>query len=167
MLRIAKSLLTIVAVATIAAGATSAAWTDSVTVTDNSFTTGFMDITVAPASMLYTAANIYPGWDEDQSIVVTNSGSVPLNYNIAIAQTAGDADLFPSPDFLLTIGTTLGGSELYSGTVSGFAGLSSVRNLAPAANETLYFNVSLSGAAGNGLQNKAATFSITFNATQP
>ena len=46
MLRIAKSLLTILAVAAIAAGSTSAYFSDSATITGNTFSTGILDIRV-------------------------------------------------------------------------------------------------------------------------
>lgn len=167
MLKITKSLVTILAVATIAVGATSAAWTDSATVADNAFTTGYMDITTAPSSALFTATYIYPGWSEEQVLNVINSGTVPLNYDIAASKAAGDDALYTSEYFLLKIGTVSGGSSVYNGTVSGLSGLAGVRNLIAGANENLYFTVSLASGAGNGLQNKTATVNFTFTATQP
>jgi len=167
MVRIAKSLITILAVALIAVGATSAAWTDSATVENNVFTAGYMDITTAPATALFTAPNIYPGWSEEQQLVVQNSGTVPLNYDIAASKAAGDDVLYNSTDFLLKIGTASGLGDVYDGTVSGLTGLASVRNLAAGSSETLYFTVSLAGGAGNGLQKTTATVNFTFSATQP
>ena len=167
MLRIAKSLLTIVAVAAIATSATSAGWTDSTTVPDNSFTTGFMDISTLPTSALFTATNIYPGWSEEQVLTVINSGSVPLNYDIVASQSAGDAALYTSDKFLLKIGTISGGNDVYDGTVSGLIGLLSVRNLAAGNSENLYVTVSLDSGAGNGLQSLSAVVLLTLNATQP
>ncbi len=167
MLRIAKSLLTIVVVAAIAAGVTSAAWTDSTTVPDNTFTTGYMDISTSPTSALFTASNIYPGWSEEQVLTVINSGTVPLNYDMAASMSAGDAALYGSPDFEVIIGTISGGSDVYSGTVAGLLGLLSVRNLAAGASEDLYVTVSLDSGAGNGLQSLSTTVLLTLNATQP
>jgi len=165
MLRIAKSLLTIASVAAIATGATSAAWTDSTTVPNNVFSTGVMNIDTAPTTTVFTAPNIYPGWSEEQTIDVQNNGSVQLNYTAVASQTAGNAELYTAPEFLLKIGTISGGNDVYDGTVSGLAFAN--RLLLSGASEMLYFTVSLDGSADNSLQGKTATVTFTFNATQP
>lgn len=167
MLKIAKSLIVIVAVASLAVGATSAAWTDSTVVAGNSFTTGYMDITTSPASALFTATNMYPGWSETQTLTVNNSGTVPLNYDIAASMSSGDAALYGASAFKLKIGTTSGAGDVYDGTVSGLTGLSLVRNIVAAGNEVLYFTVSLDSSAGNALQSLSTVVAFTFNATQP
>ena len=166
MKRIARSLLIIAAVAALAVGATSAVWTDSATVPDNAFTTGTLDISTDPTSAMFTADDIYPGWSETQSLIVSNDGTIPLKYDIAASKSAGDDALYTSSKFLLKIGTTSGAGDIYNGTVSGLSNLSSMRTLAASANETIYFTVSLDSTAGNDLQNLSATVTFTFSATQ-
>lgn len=62
-MKIIKSLITIVAVATIAAGATSAYFSDSATITDNTFTAGTLEIRVngQPSVMGATFSPTVPG----------------------------------------------------------------------------------------------------------
>lgn len=166
MVNILKSFFMIVAVATIASGATSAAWTDSATVGGNVFSTGYIDITTARPNAFFLASGLYPGWSEERSLVVINNGTIDFEYDIAVAMTAGDAVLYNSSDFVLKIGTTSGGDDLYSGPVSDFDGLDSVRELSAKSSEGLFFNVSLLDGAGNGLQSKTATISFNFIADQ-
>lgn len=165
-MKILKSLVIVLAMAAMVAGATSSAWTDQQVVGANTFATGELDISTTPASALFTATDIYPGWSETNSIVVANNGTVPLNYQVTANLDSGNAILWDSADFLLNIGTTAGAGDIYSGLVKN-ASFDSVRNLAPSANETIYFTVSLGVDAGNGLQNKSVTVNFVFDATQP
>lgn len=84
MLRVAKSLLTIVAVAAIAVGATGAYYSDSETSTGNSITAGTLDLQVGgqddPNVANITLTNVKPSapWTTQlgQGFTLTNVGSV-------------------------------------------------------------------------------------------
>lgn len=167
MQKITKSILVIVFVAVLAVGATSAAWSDTEVNPNNYFETGTLNLTINPTTAMFNATGIYPGWSQTQQLAVTNAGTVPLNYDIVASNSAGDATLYNSAAFKLDIGTTSGGTDVYSGTVAGLTTLGSVRALASGASETLYFTVKLDATAPNGLQGTNTTVDFTFNATQP
>ncbi|MEI8061388.1 MAG: TasA family protein [Candidatus Berkelbacteria bacterium] len=93
MLRIVKSLLTIVAVATIATGATGAYFTDSKSIAGNSFTTGRLAITDNTPSYYHVAfTDLKPGDTITKSVVLTNTGSLPIDYLTANKINVVDAD---------------------------------------------------------------------------
>ncbi len=167
MQRITKSILVIIFVASLAIGATGAAWSSTEVNPNNYFETGELTLTIDPTTAMFNATGIYPSWSETKQLIVNNVGSVEFNYDIVASKSAGDDLLYNSADFLLDIGTTAGGHEVYEGTVSGLTTLGSARNLLASTSETLYFTVKLDASAPNGLQNKSATVDFTFTATQP
>jgi hypothetical protein len=84
MLRIAKSLITVIAVAAIAVGATGAIFTDTVTSHGNSVTSGTLTLTVNGThspSAVFSATNMHPlgisGWGS-ASDAAPNAGGVAL-----------------------------------------------------------------------------------------
>lgn len=82
MLKIAKSLLTIVAVAAIAVGATGATFTDQVTSSGNSITSGTLSLTVNGShtgSVVFTAANMSPGGPGGWATAVGAGGAALMN----------------------------------------------------------------------------------------
>ena len=93
MIRIAKSLVTILAVAVIAVGATGAYFSDTETSTGNTFTSGTLDLNVDGGNtnvVKFTAANLRPGNQPKGSWTLANVGSVNgyLDLeNIAITDT--------------------------------------------------------------------------------
>lgn len=93
MLKIAKSLLTIVAVAAIAVGSTGAYFSDSETVSGNTFTAGTLDLTVqGPSSAIWAMGTMAPGQSTGvQTLTVRNSGTVSghLALNIIFANADG------------------------------------------------------------------------------
>jgi len=79
MIRIAKSLVTILAVAVIAVGATGAYFSDTETSTGNTFTSGTLDLNVDGGNtnvVKFTAANLRPGNQPKGSWTLANVGSV-------------------------------------------------------------------------------------------
>lgn len=100
MLRIVKSLLTIVAVAAIATGATGAYFSSTVSSPDNVFTAGTMSINVngqtptASAVFTTTTANLAPGdIIPQQEFVVNNTGSLTGNHLDLEVTLTGDVAL--------------------------------------------------------------------------
>ncbi|MEI6144138.1 MAG: TasA family protein [Candidatus Berkelbacteria bacterium] len=93
MLRIAKGLLTIIAVATIAVGATGAYFSDSKTVSGNTFTAGTLALTVGtPSSAVWTMPTMAPGQSTGvQTLTVTNTGSLKGHLSLNIAFLPADS----------------------------------------------------------------------------
>jgi len=168
MLKIAKSFFVILVVAVIAVSATSAAWTDSEVNSGNYFETGTLDLTIDPATAVFNATGIYPGWSETQSIEVANSGSVDFDYNVAASLSSGsDSTLYDDDTFLLVV-TNDFGNTLYSGTVHDFAGFTAGdRSLTAGSSENLNFTISLDASAGNELQGLNSSVDFTFTADMP
>lgn len=168
---------------------TGAIFTDTASVGSNGLTAGTIDITTSPVSALLTAATLAPGDLIQNSLTLTNAGSLQLRY--AIQRSATNADLLGLRDVLrLRIGlrggascdfpyyTTAGAtttltddSQLYEGlglpgtatnTVGDVAqgNQAGDRVLAAAASEVLCFSVVLPLSTGNLLQ--AATSTATF-----
>lgn len=152
----------------------------------NTFTTGTVDISTAPASALVTFSNMAPGDTVTNSLTATNSGTLPLRY--AISSTATNADAKALNDQLVptvktvdatTPGTpcdNFDGTQLYTGDLDSSAGKiigdnvqgaqAGDRTLAAAANEILCFSVNLPLATANAFQNATTTATFTFDAEQ-
>lgn len=98
MLRIAKSFLTIIAVAAIATGATGAYFSSTVNSPGNTFTTGAMAINVngqsPTASAVFNATNLAPGQViPQQTFVVNNTGTLTGNHLDLEVALSGDTAL--------------------------------------------------------------------------
>lgn len=114
---------------------------------------------------IFNLSDFNAGDSITKQLFMHNGGTLPLSYNGSIVKTDGDDNLFNS--FLLKIGTTNGGSELYDGTMSGFASFAGgARSLIPSSGENLYFTVSLPGDAGEAVQNKTLSVNFVFSAVQ-
>jgi hypothetical protein len=158
-----------------------AVFTDSQAVDGNDFTTGTIDISVAPASALLSAGAMMPGDTVNGSAVVTNAGTAQLRYSITGIATNPDAKGLASQltVTIRTLGTSCAmfdGTQLYSGVV-GYAttnlvgdptqgGQAGDRTLNAAANETLCFRATLPLGTGNTYQGATTTMTFTFDAEQ-
>jgi hypothetical protein len=158
-----------------------AIFTDTQQVTGNTFTTGTIDISVAPATALLSATTMMPGDTVNGSAVVTNAGTAQLRYSITgIATDADGKHLYQVLTITIrTLGTncaTFDGTQLFSGTV-GIATTNLVgdptqggqvgdRTLNASANETLCFRATLPLGTGNGYQGATTTMTFTFDAEQ-
>jgi hypothetical protein len=158
--------------------------TDSRTIGANQFTAGTIDISVAPASTLVTAAGLMPGDTVTAPITVTNSASQALRY--AIVATTTENTLAAQLDLTVKTGVTACTSGGFTstgtilsgpadlGTTTGLAVLGSTatgaqagdRPLAGAANETLCLQVSLPATTSNAYQGLSTTATLTFAAEQ-
>jgi spore coat-associated protein N len=180
--------LTIVAglLAAFASGG-SALFTSSASVDANTFTAGTVIISTNPTASLVSFGNMAPGDQVTAPIVVRNDGTLDLRYAITSTATNADGKSMMS-QLALTIksgvttcdnasyaadGTVLygpaamgsvAGINVVGDPASGFQG--GERSLAPAANETLCFHVSLPNGSSNGYQAAATTATFTFNAEQ-
>jgi hypothetical protein len=161
-----------------------AVFTDSQAVAGNVFTTGTIDISVAPATAVLTATTMMPGDTVNGSALVTNGGTAQLRYSITGIATNADAKGLAS-QITITIrqlGTSCAafdGTQLYSGVVGyattnlvgnpaqgGQAG-DRVLNPAPATNnETLCMRATLPLGTGNTYQGASTTMTFTFDAEQ-
>lgn len=158
-----------------------ALFTDSQSVGGNTFTTGTVDISVAPALAVVTAPAMAPGDQVTAPLTVTNNGTLDLRY--AVESTTTENVL--AAELVLTIKSgvatcnnaswTLTGAVLYSGQLGSTAGIAIMgdntagaqagdRALAPGANEVLCVNVSLPLAAV--AQGVTTTATLTFDAEQ-
>ena len=168
------------------AGVTSlAVFTSSASVGGNTFTTGTVVISTAPASALVTFSNMAPGDTTTQSLVVTNGGTLSLRYAISSVATNTDAKGLKD-QLVLTIKTidvttpgvpcdNFDGTQLYTGDLDGTTGAlvgssaqgaqAGDRTLA-SGSETLCFRVNLPLATGNAFQNATTTATFTFDAEQ-
>lgn len=176
MLRIAKSLITIAAVAAIAVGATGAYFSDEVKISNNSITTGSIDINVDGVNdnshQSYVLSDMKPGYIKNSDFTVNNTGSNPANIYKTVNVTRNDANLAAVIDYHLSV------------VIPGVSG---------DWNQTLYdYNITLSGVndskvflgmlppdtsmnvtesykmedVGNAYQNQTLGFDITVDAEQ-
>ena len=158
-----------------------AVFTDSQAVDGNVFTTGTIDISVAPATAILTATTMMPGDTVNGSAVVTNAGTAQLRYSITGIATNPDTKGLASQltVTIKTLGTSCAawdGTQLYSGVV-GYAttnlvgdptqgGQAGDRTLNASANETLCMRATLPLATGNAYQGATTTMTFTFDAEQ-
>jgi spore coat-associated protein N len=173
------ALLLASSVATLGTAAFSLAiFTDSQAVGGNAFTTGTIDISVAPASAVLTAAAMMPGDTVSGSLVVTNAGTAQLRYAMTSSSTNADGKGLRDQLSLTikTLGTSCAafdGTSIYSGALSAAAfgdpaqgAQAGDRTLAAGVSSTLCFQASLALATGNGYQNATTTTTFTFDAEQ-
>jgi hypothetical protein len=161
----------------------SAVFTDTQDVTDNTFTTGEVDISVSPATAAIGMTGMVPGDQVTAPLTVTNAGTVELRY--AVTSTTTEDVLAAELDLTVKVGVTtctnagfvIDGTDVYpTGILGSVAGTPIFGNpaqgahtgdrvLAAAANEVLCFNVLLpaTATAGAGL---TTTATFTFDAEQ-
>jgi predicted ribosomally synthesized peptide with SipW-like signal peptide len=166
MHRILLSVATVGSTAALIGGATFAVFTASASNTDNVFTTGTVNLATAPATGIFNTGDtkLMPGDALTKSVDVTNGGSLAQTYGISAAYTTGSNDLYNALE--LKIGTTSGGSELFSGLLSAAPPFFTGRPLSSGATEKLYFTITLPLGSGDSVQNASATATFTFTAEQ-
>jgi hypothetical protein len=183
--KILLGLLGIGLLATLAGIASIAVFTDQEAAGGNLFTTGSVDLSIAPTSAIVTLSGMAPGDSITDDVVVTNAGTLQFRY--AVSSSATNADALALKDALtLTIKTIdvtgpgtpcddFDGTQLYTGDLDSTAGLligdpaqgddTGDRTLAASANETLCFRVSLASGA-TGPEGASTTATFTFDAEQ-
>lgn len=150
--------------ATLVAGGTTALFTAAASNTNNSFTAGTVKITLDKAANVakyFNVSNIAPGDSGSSPVVVTNTGSLELRYDIKSILTGDLAVAQGSDNNPMTV-------KIYSdAAMTKEINPTIKRVLAPNnGTETLYVKWQLPLGAGNGYQGKGATYSIEVNAEQ-
>ena len=173
---------------------TLAVFTDAPPSTNNTFTTGTLDLKLSDnnetdldsvsTSVTFTA--MAPGDTVTDRLVPNNTGSLALRYAVSASATNADSKGLKD-QLVLTIKTidvttpgtpcdNFDGTQLYTGDVDSPAGKlvgdnaqgaqAGDRTLAATASETLCFRVNLPLATGNTFQNATTTVTFTFDAEQ-
>jgi predicted ribosomally synthesized peptide with SipW-like signal peptide len=160
---------------------TFAYWTDDVTVKGTTFTAGTLDLQVNDLNSVaaYTALNLdkmVPGNSMAGTLVIKNNGNVPLKYTAAAVAVNADStkNLGGSLTAKVTSGGTTGSSPMITCTGATVAGsgttvngslISTGRQLAPGATETICVEVTLPANASNSLQGARTDVTFTFTGT--
>ena len=164
----------------------SAFFTSTVTVSNNTFTTGTLNLTASPTTAALTIGNMAPGDTVTAPITLTNAGSLNLYYAMTSNSTNPDSKAL-AQQMTLAIkasvttctksGFGLNGTVIYSGTLAnaGFGDpdfdvvgwpLPGDRSLTAAATEVLCFQATLPASTGNTYQGATTTTTFTFDAVQ-
>lgn len=160
---------------------TQAAWTDSVDVVGATFSTGSIDLKVdnLDAAVPFTTINLsgmVPGNSTAGVLTVKNAGTAPLKYTASSGVTNADGKGLGTALVVKVSGdgTTSGSTPAKTctgpalpGTGTTLAGglVSTGRQLAPGASETICVQVTLPASAPSALQSATTTATLTFNAT--
>lgn len=141
---------------------TSAAWTDTTRNDGNSWATGSVSLTDNDLGVaMFSVTGMVPGQIEENSITVTNESTVALDVRLYGANLV-NVDLL-APYLNLKVGTTLGGGEVYTGTLDAFATAHTsfatgtpVIDMAASGTQIYYFWVELDAATPTEFQTKTA-----------
>ena len=156
-----------------------AVFSDSKALGANTFSTGSVSITLAPATALVTFANMAPGDFIIAPLTLSNGGTLQHRYAMTTGTTNADGKSLGG-QLVLTVReyqapgcSAETGAVLYTGALSGGIIGSNVqgahagdRVLNAAANEQLCFKVQLPLATGNAFQTATTTATFTFDAEQ-
>lgn len=150
--KMAVSMTLIALLCVLIGGATFAWFTDTASNTNNTFSTGTLDL-VLGNEVDASLSNMAPGDSQTGSFTLTNSGSLDMWYRLTPTVTGdfftvGDEDVFT---------VKVGGADYTAG---------SWLQLAAGANVPVEFTVSLNTSAGNEYQDKTGTVSFKADAQQ-
>ncbi len=172
--RLAVSAAILLLITGFLASAVLAVFTDLTTSDGNTFTSGTVDLTVAPATAAITLSGMAPGDRIAKPIDVTNSGVLDLRYAVDSATT--DDVLASALELTVKSGVTdcsSSGFDLSGAVVYGPAPLGATTTLpilgdalAAGASEVLCLDVTLPFATGNASAGLATTATFTFHAEQ-
>lgn len=105
MIRIAKSLLIIVAVAVVAVGATGALFSDTEYVAGNTFAAGTLDLQVGstnPTTWVFGAGNMAPGANVNSDTTIANIGTIDGDASITFHVNNSDEGVNPPAETEIT-----------------------------------------------------------------
>jgi spore coat-associated protein N len=150
-----------------------ALFTDTAT-SAGSFTSGTVDITVAPTTALFNVGNMAPGDVVYAPLTVSNAGSLELRYDMSTTTTNVDGKglggQLTAEVRKVTAACTSVTFLASLNTVASSAALSSLAStdyvMAPGASEVHCYKVTLPLLSGNAFQNASTTATFTFNAEQ-
>ena len=179
-----RAALSLGVVMAVGATGTFAYWTDSVTVSGTTFTAGTIDLQVNGANSFsgYTSlslASMVPGNTVAGTLVIKNNGTAPMKYTATSTTTSASATLSGAMAVTVTGastvtgsspsstcgGTTLPGAATTLGGSGGAALLSTGRQLAAGASETICIQVGLPSTAASSLQGATSDVTFTFTGT--
>lgn len=128
---------------------TFAYFTSQATSGSNSFTAGTLVVEAGAIAVTNTCdiGNIYPGYTDDGSFTVTNSGSLPMKVKIT-PNISGDLFAGSNPA-IIALSNYLEGEELAAG-----------------ASKVFTFDFDFPAAAGNEYQGATGSVNFTVDATQ-
>ena len=145
----------------------------------NTFSTGSIIITDAPATALVTFANMAPGDSIIAPITITNGGTLQQRYAVSTSATNADGKNLASQLQLTVRQYAAPGCSAESGAIlyNGALGIAAIGSNAQGAqagdrvldagtNEQLCFKVALPLATGNAFQSSTTTATFTFDAEQ-
>ncbi|MEW6727394.1 MAG: SipW-dependent-type signal peptide-containing protein [Bacillota bacterium] len=144
----------------LAAGGTLAWFTATASNDDNVFTSGTLIIGASNAGANTGTMNFMgePGKSTSYTVTVKNLGSLPFWYKVSAALEGGDSDLYDALVVSIDGGPEMPLPSLTDHVLN--------LNLASGAQEDKTFTIKLPTSAGNNLQGKSATISLTFHAEQ-
>ncbi|WP_409275037.1 TasA family protein [Neobacillus sp. SCS-31] len=150
-------------------GSTFALFTSSASNTNNTVTAGTLDISLdkedPTGGAYFNVMNMAPGDSEIKPVVVSNEGSLPLDYTMSLS-IEGDLGTIDSNSLKITAYLSEADAQANSNSIN----LDEFRHLdakgGAKEKETIYVKVQLPLAAGNIYQNKNGTASIVVNAQQ-
>lgn len=165
---------------------TGAYFTDTQNVTNNTFSTGSVDLTATPATAVVSFSTMAPGDTVTAALTVNNAGSLQYRYSMLSTVTASTPDLAAQLDFTVKTGvttcTTAGfaatGTVLYGPNDLGSTGGTKILGdsaqgaqagdltLAAGASDVLCLQVSLPTGTDNTYQSKSTTATLRFDAEQ-
>jgi len=157
-----KVLISLILIAAMAfgIGAGSYAWfTSTAKSEDNVFTAGTLEIEANEKySFTKDIDNIYPSWEDSNTITIKNVGTLPLKFKVTM--TASDGDLFKG-EYPLQISIN-GGPYVNVGEFEPFV----YNNLDRDSEIDLVMSYRFPEGAGNDYQGATGTLSFTIDATQ-
>ena len=183
MKRILFSLMTIVAVLCVAGAGSFAYFSDTETSSGNTFTAGTLDLKVDdaddPLPVKFTLGPLAPGDSGTISYELKNAGNIDGYIDLENVIVTNDGGEFTEPEKAVDPGNlgnlgaaiqvtvTVGGTNVYTGSLDGFAGNHDYSILLTAGTTTnAVINWELPGATGNEVQGDIAGLSITFELQQ-
>jgi len=187
MKKVVVSILILGVVLAVALIGAIALFTDQATNPGNTFSTGTVDLTIDPATAMFTVSNMAPGDVQYSGIKLSNSGSLQLRYAMT---TTADGNSTLDEQLKLTIDVVTGaGNDTVWYTADDVVGEANIygpdgvlssaaignpaqgadtgdRTLAASGTERLRFKVTLPLDTGDSLQGKTCTVAFVFDAEQ-
>lgn len=183
MKKILMILLSLMLVVGLVGAGTIAHFSDTETSVGNTFTAGTLDLTVGgvndPHVASFTLADLRPGSSGTQTYVLANAGSIPGFVDlqaVSVANAGGatnDTEFTVDPGNLGNLGhaiqvtVTVGGTQVYTGSLNDFAGNHDANVSLPAGETTdVAIAWSIPTTVKNEIQGDIATVGITFELAQ-
>lgn len=150
-------------------GGARGTFTDMARSTQNAFSTGTLDLGVAPARAAFNATNMAPGDSVTARLTVRSQGTLPLSYRIS-AETAEPNILWTDAARGLQLTVRDVTDPDRASVIYGRGPLSALAtpplHLEPGEERTLEFTVDLPLEADNAFQGQSLAVDFVFHATQ-